>query len=114
MLSVSLAEYQSFYADIQSEEEYAMLYERAAILLRGWTARRIDKVVTEDDFRYNQTVSAVVHTIHSLASQGGTEGVISVSNDGYSETYASAEDRKSELKSAIFEILSGTGLMGCL
>lgn len=114
MLSVSLAEYQSIYADIQSEEEYAMLYERAAILLRGWTARRIDKVVTEDDFRYSQTVSAIVHIIHSLASQGGTEGVISVSNDGYSETYASAEDRKAELKSAVFEILSGTGLMGCM
>ena len=63
MLSVSLAEYQSIYADVQSEEEYAMLYERAAILLRGWTARRIDKVVTEDDFRYSQTTSAIVKAV---------------------------------------------------
>ncbi len=114
MIDVTLKEYQVIYIDIQDEAEYQRLFERAKGLLRGWTARRIDEVTSEADYRYEQVKAAIIHVIHSIASQSYNDGVVSVSNDGYSETYASAKDRESELKSTIFDILSGTGLMGCM
>lgn len=114
MIDVTLKEYQVIYIDIQDEAEYQRLFERAKGLLRGWTARRIDDVTSGADYRYEQVKSAIIHVIHFLVSQNANDGVVSVSNDGYSETYASAKDREAELKSAIFDILSGTGLMGCM
>ena len=114
MIDVTLKEYQVIYIDIQDEAEYQRLFERAKGLLRGWTARRIDYVTSEADYRYEQVKAAIIHVIHSLASQSENDGIVSVSNDGYSETYASAKDRETALKSTIFDILSGTGLMGCM
>nr|DAX52117.1 MAG TPA: putative head-tail connector protein [Caudoviricetes sp.] len=114
MIDVTFKEYQVIYADIQDEAEYQRIFERAKGLLRGWTARRIDDVTSGADYRYEQVRTAIVHVIHSLVNQNANDGVVSVSNDGYSETYASAKDRESELKSTIFDILSGTGLMGCM
>jgi hypothetical protein len=114
MIDVTLKEYQVIYTDIQDEAEYQRLFERAKGLLRGWTARRIDDVTSEADYRYEQVKAAIIHVIHSLANQSDNNGIVSVSNDGYSETYASTKDRETALKSAIFDILSGTGLMGCM
>ena len=113
MIDVTLKEYQVIYIDIQDEAEYQRLFERAKGLLRGWTARRIDEVTSEADYRYEQVKAAIIHVIHSIASQSD-DNVVSVSNDGYSETYTSAKDREAALKSTIFDILSGTGLMGCM
>ncbi len=114
MLNIAFSEYQILYADVASEEEFMQLYKRAEYLLRGWTARRIDDVKSESDYRFRQAKAAIIHTIHSLASSGRKDDVISVSNDGYSETYASAKDRKDILYDGVFYILSGTGLMGCM
>lgn len=114
MIDVTFKEYQVIYADIQDEAEYQRIFERAKGLLRGWTARRIDDVTSGADYRYEQVRTAIVHVIHSLVNQNANDGVVSVSNDGYSETYASVKDRETALKSTIFDILSGTGLMGCM
>ena len=112
MMKITFEEYQKVYDDVASEEEFTQLYNRAEYLLRGWTARRIDDVKSESDYRFRQTKAAIIHTIHSLASSGRKDDVISVSNDGYSETYASAKDRKDIMYDGVFYILSGTGLMG--
>lgn len=114
MMNVTFEEYQELYTDVATKEDYARLYNRAEYLLRGWTARRIDDVKSESDYRYKQVKSAIIHVIHSIAVSGYANSVVSVSNDGYSETYASAKDQDDALKNAVFDILSGTGLMGCL
>lgn len=114
MINVTFTEYQKFYTDIATEEKYIRLYNKSEYLLRGWTARRIDDVQSETDFRYEQVKTAIIHTTHSLVSPSYALGVVSVSNDGYSETYASAKEQEEILRDRIFDILSGTGLMGCM
>ncbi len=54
--------------------------------------------------------------MHAAEESGQGRGVTSVSNDGYSETYAaSSPEAVSEgLRSTAFQWLSGTGLMGAL
>lgn len=114
MMKITFEEYQKVYDDVSASEVYDSLYARAEYLLRGFTARRIDDVQSDTDYRYKQVKAAYIHTIHSIATSGQNDDIVSTSNDGYSETYSSAKDRQEGLKAALFDILSGTGLMGCM
>lgn len=112
MMKVTFDDYKKLYEDVPDEETFSRLYARAEVLLRGWTARRIDLVIDPPDYRYAQVKAAITHTIHQLAAAPAACGVTIVSNDGYSEHYASETDRMEALRNQVVVILSGTGLMG--
>jgi hypothetical protein len=73
--------------------------------------------ITEQTFGYKQLKDCVCNVVNALyesdhSAQG--KGITSVSNDGYSESYAvqTATQAKAELQSMIKRWLSGTGLVG--
>lgn len=73
--------------------------------------------ITSDSFGFDVLKNAICKTIDLMADNeaaGLGKGVTSVSNDGYSESYAQADasDVRDELKKAIKEWLSGTGMVG--
>ena len=72
MMKITFEEYQKVYDDISASEVYDGLYARAEYLLRGFTARRIDDVQSDTDYRYKQVKAAYIHTIHSIATSGQT------------------------------------------
>lgn len=114
MIDVSFEDYRKVYAGVDSMEDYGRLLEQAAAVLRGLTARRIDDVTDSEDFRSGQVRSAIIYAVHELAEMRKSDGgVRSVSNDGYSETYAAGSELMDDMKAALKEILSGTGLTGC-
>ena len=68
---------------------------------------------------YRQIQGTVCDLIHSLLIQESTgmgDGITSVSNDGYSESYkiTTAAEKEAQLLCIIKEGLSGTGLAGAL
>lgn len=73
--------------------------------------------ITELTFGYAQLKDCICNVVNALyeserSPQG--KGVTSVSNDGYSESYAvqTSTQAKTELRSMIRGMLSGTGLVG--
>ncbi len=73
--------------------------------------------ITELTFGYAQLKNCICNVVNALyesdhSAQG--KGVTSVSNDGYSESYAvqTSTQAKAELQSMIKRWLSGTGLVG--
>ena len=73
--------------------------------------------ITSDTFGYDVLQDAICKVIDQLKDyddSGAGKGVTSVSNDGYSESYAitDAGVLYDNLKSIIREALSGTGLVG--
>lgn len=73
--------------------------------------------ITEQTFGYEQLKDCICNVMNALyevdnSAQG--KGITSVSNDGYSESYAvqTASQTKAELYSMIRQWLSGTGLVG--
>lgn len=73
--------------------------------------------ITEETFGYEQLKDCICQVIDKMATDdeaGLGEGVASVSNDGYAETYTlqTAVQRASDLQTSIRLWLSGTGLVG--
>ena len=73
--------------------------------------------ITADTFGFEQLQDCICKVINKMAEDeksGKGKGVSSVSNDGYSESYAvqTAEQLRNELRSSIRAWLSGTGLAG--
>ena len=73
--------------------------------------------ITEQTFGYKQLKVCACNVVNALydsehSAQG--KGITSVSNDGYSESYAvqTSTQAKTELRSMIRGMLSGTGLVG--
>ena len=69
--------------------------------------------------RAKMAVCAVIDEMHAQNAARGEGGarLVSVSNDGYSESYGSdggVEKEQAALRSAAFRWLSGTGLAGAL
>lgn len=75
-------------------------------------------IFTEDDFRYKPLLDCICMTINYMAVIGTRvgQGITSISNDGYSESYSGdlqkASDATEELRKNIRLWLSGTGLVG--
>lgn len=110
-------EYYSSLHDKVSEDEFEKseaLAEKEVALVIGsprWEA------VTDTAFYYVQLKDAICKTIDKMTemrSSGIGKGISSVSNDGYSESYAVQTDVQAriELVLAITDWLSGTGLVG--
>lgn len=74
-------------------------------------------MITEDTFCYEQLKDCICHVMHKLcenAESGIGKGLVSASNNGYSENYAiqTESQQKEELQRSIRAWLSGTGLVG--
>lgn len=73
--------------------------------------------ITEQTFGYDKLQKCICRVIDQLRendSSGKGRGVSSVSNDGYSESYAvqTSEQVQNELIAMIISCLAGTGLVG--
>lgn len=108
--------YSSLYSKV-SEDDFSkaeQMAEKAVCSVIGpirWAK------ITEETFGYEQFKDCICQVIDKMAADdaaGLGEGVASVSNDGYSESYViqTAEQRTADLKSYIRSWLSGTGLVG--
>lgn len=73
--------------------------------------------INEDTFGYDVLKDCICNVIDKMVDDeqsGRGKGLASVSNDGYSETYAvkDSADLRNDLTSSIKGWLSGTGLVG--
>lgn len=73
--------------------------------------------ITEDTFGFVQLKDCICNVMDKMAADiksGKGKGISSVSNDGYSESFAvqTEEQLRSELQKSIRAWLSGTGLAG--
>lgn len=113
---VSWNEYSSLFSKVSESdfERYEILAEKEVKRVVGairW--ERID----ENTFGYDILKDCICNVIDKIATDeqsGRGKGITSISNDGYSETYALANesDLRHEMASAIRSWLSGSGLVG--
>lgn len=63
-----------------------------------------------------KTACDLIHNMLVMESTGMGDGISSVSNDGYAESYkiTTAAEKETQLSRIIYEGLSGTGLVGAL
>ena len=116
MAIVSWSDYNSLYSKIKQEDfpRYEALAEKEVKKVIGpirW------ETINEDTFGYDALKDCICNVMDKIVDDeqsGRGRGVTSVSNDGYSESYAlsSEADLRNEMSSAIKGWLSGTGLVG--
>lgn len=99
-----------------NEEKFKELLPAAETKVEIYTHYRCLNVA---GYKLDQVKAAVANLINTMSEQEKLkerEGINSVSNDGYSESYTQVtrEQREETLKNVCYEWLSGTGLMGCL
>lgn len=116
MAIVSWSDYNSLYSKVDQTEfsRYEALAEKEVKRVVG--AIRWESI-DENIFGYDVLKDCICNVIDKIAEDeksGRGRGITSVSNDGYSETYAltSESDLRGEMRSAIRIWLSGTGLVG--
>ena len=73
--------------------------------------------ITSDTFGYETLQDCICNVMDIMAENETTgvgRGVVSVSNDGYTETYATSKDDevRNDLHKSIRAMLSGTGVVG--
>ncbi len=127
MTYVNREYYGSLYGEI-SENDFVRQLTRAEIRLDTASHGRVsafmdgfdqDAATTYQKRVYRQIQSTTCDLIHSMLvmeSTGMGDGISSVSNDGYAESYkiTTAAEKESQLSCIIREGLSGTGLTGAL
>ena len=127
MTYVSREYYGSLYGEI-AEDDFNRQITRAQIRLDTASHGRVsafmdgydqDTATAYQKRVYRQIQSTVCDLIHSmlmLESTGMGDGISSVSNDGYSESYkiTTAAEKETQLSCIIREGLSGTGMTGAL
>lgn len=116
MAIVSWSDYNSLYSKIKEADfdRYEALAEKEVKKVIG--AIRWAKI-TDETFGYDALKDCICNVMDKIADDeksGRGKGITSVSNDGYSETYAltNESDLRNEMSSAIKAWLSGTGLVG--
>lgn len=121
-------EYYSSLYDNPGKEDFERLVKHAEIRLDNAThmrVRRFENGFTEEnatDFekqvhmQIQYTACGLINKMYLFESNGIGEGIVSVSNDGYSESYSikNAQEKENELMSVIITGLSGTGLAGAI
>jgi hypothetical protein len=111
-------EFNELYPDRLSEEQFSMYVPSAKAYIDVITHNRAGKAAGYKADRVKMAVCAVVCEMAALDAAKGTDGarLTSVSNDGYSESYASmgADTETDALRSAAMRYLSGTGLVSFL
>lgn len=124
---VSWEYYSSLYFEI-SEDDFDRLCAKASAKLDVHTHMRAKNFVIAfnadeaTDFQkqvYTQiqnTVCELMNTLYAQETSGMGNGIASVSNDGYSESYkiTTAAEKEAQLLAITRQGLSGTGLAGAL
>lgn len=128
MSYITWEQYGSLCNSITDETEFNRLSKQAEIKLNTIThmrAKRFEDTYSEDtatDFQkqvhlqIQDTFCQLLATINVQEASGMGTGIVSVSNDGYSESYkvTTAQEKEAQLTSVIRSGLSGTGLAGAL
>lgn len=120
--------YSSFYSGIPDEKTFSRLMRRAQTKMDAVTHMRVSRFLggyrktTATDFQkqvYAQiqdTACELADLLYAQDSSGMGTGIASVSNDGYSESYAvtTAAEKEAQQRATIMNGLRGTGLAGVL
>lgn len=108
--------YSEHFGSLTDEAEFTRLADNASRKLDVLTGRRAATATGYKAAALKDAVCNMVDYLHAVEKSGQGSGVSSVSNDGYSETYAAStpEAVEASLRSIAFQWLSGTGLMGAL
>lgn len=108
--------YKDYYGTVKTEEEFNKLNYRVSLLLDTFTGQRAASVTGVKAARLNDAACRLIDLVKLQESSAAGTGVTSVSNDGYSESYAAAtpEAVMEMYRQTAFAALSGTGLMGAL
>lgn len=120
--------YSSLYSEIPDEETFNRLMKRAQIKMDVITHMRVSRFIgshrktTATDFQ-KQVYAQIQNTACELANllyaqdmSGMGTGISSVSNDGYSESYAvtTVAQKEAQQRETVMNGLRGTGLAGVL
>ena len=116
MANITWELYDSLYDKI-SEEKFPTVEKEAESIVRGVIGPVGYAQITPDTFGYDvlqETIMKVMNLIVDNEKSGVGKGITSVSNDGYSESYAQTtrEEVDAEMRSTVVSMLSGTGLVG--
>lgn len=128
MSYITWEQYRTLYNGISDETEFGRLSKLAEIKLNTIThmrAKQFEDAYSEDtatDFQkqvhmqIQDTFCQLLSTMSVQEASGMGTGIVSVSNDGYSESYkvTTAQEKEAQLTSVIRSGLSGTGLAGAL
>ena len=120
--------YNSLYNDVTDEKEFNQLLMKAETKLNTITHMRAKEFVssfheeTATNFQkqvaeqVKQTVCELINAIYQQETHGMGTGIVSVSNDGYSESYkiTTAAEKETQIYGIVRADLSGTGLVGAL
>lgn len=107
-------------AQASNESMYDMYVPSAEAYIDVLTHNRAETAAGYKQDRVKRAVCALIVEMHACDSAKGVNGarVASVSNDGYSESYAnastSADGETTTLKQTAMRWLSGTGLVSAL
>lgn len=128
MSYITWEQYGSLCNSITDETEFNRLSKQAEIKLNTIThmrAKQFEDAYNEDtatDFQkqvhiqIQDTFCQLLTAMSVQEASGMGTGIVSVSNDGYSESYkvTTAQEKEAQLTSVIRSGLSGTGLAGAL
>ncbi len=108
--------YAEHFGQLTDREEFDRLAGNASRMLDVLTGRRAASATGYKADALADAVCAMVDFMYAAEESGQGRGVTSVSNDGYSESYAAStpEAVEQSIRSLAFQWLSGTGLMGAL
>lgn len=100
-----------------TEENFDAAERKAEAVVRSVIGFIRWNQITEETFGFEVLKETICQTINLLTdneASGIGKGISSVSNDGYSESYAatSASEVDESVKASIRSMLSGTGLVG--
>ena len=111
----SWVDYTTYYGDLD-EDTFERLNHRVSRLVDTFTGNRAKTAAGNKAERVSDCVCELIDILAGLEQGGAGKGITSVSNDGYSETYTASDpsDVVKILRTAAYESLSGTGLMGAL
>ena len=110
-------EYYSSLFDKVSEKDFDKVEKQAEKTVCGVIGPIRWANITSETFGYEQLKDCICNTMNKLVEQensGIGKGIVSASNDGYSESYVvqTESQAREELNSSIRAWLSGTGLVG--
>ena len=109
--------YNSLYDNISDNIHFTRLEKKAEKEVCSVIGPIRWAAIAEDTFGYEQLIDCICNVINKLAESeksGAGKGIVSASNDGYTESYViqTESQLRTELQSCIRAWLSGTGLVG--
>ena len=112
---ITWEQYSKMYDDI-TEAEFPAMEKKAEVKLDSITHLQVrpflDAYIEDNATLYEKQCAELIHRLNSFKTVN--MGVSSVSNEGYSVSYAATDNKSvnSEIRSIIYEGLAGTGLQG--